>query len=179
VQQTPLFAAILALTALSAWLWLRERSARLRAIALRQLLDGADALEARLHDYKARMKRLKVLVGQLPADLSAAAMLRIDTDGQVRNALREILAHRLWIKDQSMTATQKALDEAVAAISRSSDQLARHLLQLDEVSEQLQAAGRGLRSAYQEASAAIAAAQRRDSGPGNIVPGEPPTPTRH
>ncbi len=178
MQQAAFLAIILALTALSGWLWHRERTARLRAAALRQLLDGADALEARLHDYRTRMKRLKSLLHQLPSDMTNPSMLRVDTDAQVQSALRDMLAHRLWIKRESGTATQQALDEAVRAIQRSADQLAIHLGQLDDVSEQLQAAGRGLRSAYQEASAAIAA-QRRDGLTGEPLADDPPTPTRH
>lgn len=179
VQQAFFLAIILALTALSGWLWHRERSARLRAAALRQLLDGADALEARLQDYRSRMARLKGLLHQLPSDMTASAMLRVDTEAQVQNALREVLAHRLWIKRESGTATQRVLDEAVKAIERTGEQLAAHLRQLDEVSEQLQAAGAGLRSAYQEASAALAA--RRDAGTGGEggFEADPPTPTRH
>jgi prefoldin subunit 5 len=178
VQQATFLAIILAFTALSGWLWHRERTARLRAAALRQLLDGADALEARLHDYRTRMKRLKSLLHQLPSDMTNPSMLRVDTDAQVQSALRDMLAHRLWIKRESNTATQQSLDEAVRAIQRSADQLAVHLGQLDDVSEQLQAAGRGLRSAYQEASAVIAA-QRRDGLTGEPLANDPPTPTRH
>jgi len=178
VQQAYLMVIILALTALSGWLWVRERAARLRSIALRQLLDGADALETQLLDYKSRMTRLKGLLGQLPSDMTASAMVRVDTDAQVQTALRDMLAHRLWIKQHSMTATQAALDEAVRAIQRSADQLSGHLRQLDEVSEQLTAAGRGLRSAYQEASTVLTA-QRRDGGSDEPLAAEPPTPTRH
>jgi hypothetical protein len=178
VQQAAFVAIILVLAALSGWLWHRERTARLRAAALRQLLDGADALEAGLHDYRTRMQRLKSLLTQLPSDMTSPAMLRVDTDAQVQSALRDMLAHRLWIKRESGTATQQALDDAVRAIQRSAEQLAVRLGQLDDVSEQLQAAGRGLRSAYLEASAALAA-QRRDGLPGEPLADDPPAPTRH
>ena len=179
VQQAFFLAIILALAALSGWLWHRERATRLRAAALRQLLDGADALEARLQDYRARMTRLKGLLHQLPSDMTASAMLRVDTEAQVQSALRDVLAHRLWIKRESGSASQQVLDEAVRAIERTGDQLAARLRQLDEVSEQLQAAGAGLRSAYQGASAALAAQRREPGTSGEPVGGEPPTPTRH
>ncbi len=179
MQQAYLFAVIGALTALSAWLWQRERTASRRATSLRQLLDGADALEARLHDYKARMQRLRGLLTQLPPDMTGSAMLRVDADAQVQHALRDMLAHRLWIQRESATASQQALDQAVLAIERSGDQLAQQLRLLDAVGDELQAAGRGLRSAYQEASAAQATAQRRDGGDGPRIVGDPPTSTRH
>lgn len=177
MQQVLLFAIILALASLAGWLWHRERSARLRAAALRQLLDGADALEARLQDYRARMARLKGLLHKLPPDMTAPAMLRVDTEAQVQTALRDVLAHRLWIKRESALASQRVLDEAVLAIERTADHLAARLRQLDEVSEQLQAAGAGLRTAYQEASAALAA--RRESSMANDDPGSGLPPAAH
>jgi chromosome segregation ATPase len=181
VSQLSLVGVIVGLTLLSAWLWHRERVARRRGTALRQLLDCADQLEAQIHDYRSRMLRLKSLLTQLPSDMTGSALPGVDTEAQVQSALRDMLAHRLWIKRESLTASQTALDDAVRALQRSSDQLAQKLQQLDEVSAQLQAAGQGLRSAYQEASAALAAMQGqrgRDLGdPG--YPAEPPTPTRH
>jgi chromosome segregation ATPase len=180
VSQVSLLGIIIALTVLSLWLWYRERVARLRGTALRQLLDGADQLEAQILDFRTRMQRLKGLLNQLPSDMTGNAMPGMDTEAQVQSALRDVLAHRLWIKRESLTASQRDLDEAVRAVHRSSEQLALKLQQLDEVGDQLQAAGRGLRSAYQEASAAMAAMQRREPPPaGAIEAAQPPTPTRH
>jgi hypothetical protein len=154
-------------------LYFRLRGLRRRDSALRELLDGADALERQLHEYRDRMTNLKRLVSRLPSDMTATAMASINPESQVRTALRDVLAHRLWIKQQGQTATQDALDLAVDALNRSRDQLANQLKLLDEVAGQLEAAGQGLRSAYQEASAAIAA---RSSGPNPIVDGND---TRH
>ena len=171
---------ILGLTVLSAWLWHRERVARLRGTALRQLLDGADQLETKIHDYKTRMTRLKGLLTQLPSDMTGGTLPGLDIDAQVQIALKDMLGHRLWIKRESQTASQLALEAAVRAMQRSSEQLAQKLLQLDDVSEQLHAAGRGLRSAYQEATTALASMQRTREGPGAVPSdADPPTPTRH
>lgn len=161
-----------ALLLIGVWAWKRQRGWRRRGDALRELLDGADALEAQLHDYKTRMLALRQLLTRLPSDMTAPAMTSIDPDKQVRQALRDVLAHRLWIKQQGQTATQDALDQAVEALTRSREQLAHQLKLLDEVAGQLEQAGQGLRSAYQEASAALAR-----SGRGNpIVDGND---TRH
>ena len=168
--------ALVALLGLA--LWLRERVVNRRGRALRDLLDGADALEEQLQDYRRRMLSLRQTLTQLPSDMTAPAMASIDPDRQVKTALREVLAHRLWIKQQSGSATQKALDEAVAALNRSRTQLASQLGLLDEAADQLQAAGQGLRSAYQGASAVLAPGAAAKPKPRPQLP-DPPTPTRH
>ncbi|HET7845162.1 MAG TPA: hypothetical protein VFL14_13490 [Xanthomonadales bacterium] len=159
---------VLAMAAIGLWLWQRARYWRLRENALRDLLDGADALEAQLEDYKSRMQRLRAMLTKLPSDMTAPAMTSIDPDVQVKNAKRDILAHRLWIQRESGNATQKSLDEAVAALRKSRVQLEDQLKLLDEVAAELEQAGQGLKSAYKEASAALAA----------VPKGEPPRPPR-
>ena len=151
-----LIAAVAGLVFAGVMLWWHWYALRRRGSALRELLDGADALEAQLHEYKQRMTDLKRLLAQLPSDMTAPAMASIDPNSQVQHALKEILAHRLWIKQEGATATQDALDRACAAIQRSRDQLAEQLLQLDEVGRELERAGKGLRSAYVEAAQAAA-----------------------
>src|SRR5690349_1793599 len=69
-----------------------------RDVALRDLLDGADALEEQLHECRERMKKLQSLLAQLPSDMTGSAMSSLDPEGQVKTALRDVLAHRLWIK---------------------------------------------------------------------------------
>ncbi len=166
------------LTALG--LWVTQHGWKRRDRAIRALLDGADALEAQLHDYKTRMQRLRSILTLLPSDMTAPAMANIDPDSQVKTALREVLAHRLWIKKESANATQRALDDAVAALDRSREQLARQLGLLDEVAGQLDDAGRTLRSAYLAASAALSAASRAAQSPGNPgLSSDPPTQSRH
>jgi len=165
-----LFVVVLvaAMAAIGIWLWLRARYWRLRENALRDLLDGADALEAQLEDYKSRMQRLRGMLTKLPSDMTGTAMTTIDPDVQVKNAKRDILAHRLWIQRESSKATQQALDEAVAAMHKSRVQLEEQLKLLDDVAGELEQAGQGLKSAYKEASAALAA----------VPKGEVPRPPR-
>ena len=106
-------------------LYFRMRGLRRRDNALRNLLDGADALERQLHEYRDRMTHLKSLVGRLPSDMTATAMSSINPENQVRTALRDILAHRLWIKREGATATIEALDLACDAVVTSRARLRR------------------------------------------------------
>ena len=135
-------------------LYFRLRGLRRRDNALRELLDGADALERQLHEYRDRMTHLKSLVARLPSDMTAPAMASINPENQVRSALREILAHRLWIKREGAIATIEALDVACEAMTKSRDQLEHQLRLLDEVGLQLEEAGKGLRQAYTEVRSA-------------------------
>jgi chaperonin cofactor prefoldin len=159
-------------------LWLRQRSHGRRSGALRELLDSADALEAQLHDYKTRMQGLRSLLTRLPSDMTAPAIASIDPDAQVQTALREVLAHRLWIKRESGSATQEALDAAVAALRKSRVQLEQQLSLLDQVANELESAGSALRAAYREASAAMAA-QRSTGEPARPDTGPNPPPRLH
>jgi hypothetical protein len=158
----------------------RELAWRRRDLALRQLLDGADALEAQLHDYRSRMRLLRGLIEKLPDDGVARAMSKVDADSQVQTALRDVLAHRLWIKQHAATADQIALDSAVSALVRSRDQIAAQLRALDDVGRDLQRAGQGLRNAWEEATAALQEQQQRaDRKPTAPLAELPASPTRH
>jgi len=119
-----------------------------RDVALRDLLDGADALEEQLHECRERMKKLQSLLAQLPSDMTGSAMSSLDPEGQVRTALRDVLAHRLWIKQNGSTASQAELDQAREAIRKSRDQLGEQLKKLDEVGQELAEAGATLKAAY-------------------------------
>ena len=128
-----------------------------RDVALRDLLDGADALEEQLHECRERMKKLQTLLAQLPSDMTGSAMSSLDPEGQVKTALRDVLAHRLWIKQNGATATQKELDEARQAIRKSRDQLGEQLQKLDEVGQELAEAGATLKAAYSRSAPRVAA----------------------
>ena len=130
-------------------LWHQHRLKK-HSDALRALLDGADALEAQLLEYRDRMTNLKALVARLPSDMTAPAMKSINPDSEVRVALQDVLAHRLWIKREGATATIEMLVEAREALRRSRVKLEEQLTLLDDVGGQLERAGQGLRSAYQE-----------------------------
>ena len=140
--------ALAALVVLGAWLAYKLSRRDRRDDALRSLLDGADALERQLHDCRERMQKLQKLLGQLPSDMTRPALAALDPEGQVKTALRDVLAHRLWIQQNGETASLQQLDEALHAISKSRDALSEQLRRLDEVGNDLAAAGAELKAAY-------------------------------
>lgn len=168
-----LLAAVVGLIVIAGGVYWHHRSLRRHTDALRALLDGADELEAQLLEYRNRMTNLKQLLARLPSDMTAPAMASINPEGEVRVALQDVLAHRLWIKREGATATLEALDQAGEALKRSRVQMEQQLKLLDEVGRQLEAAGHGLREAYKEAgssrpgaraAAPGMAARRNDDG---------------
>jgi chaperonin cofactor prefoldin len=140
--------ALAAFVVLGAWLAYKLSRRDRRDDSLRSLLDGADALERQLHDCRERMQKLQKLLAQLPSDMTRPALAALDPEGQVKTALRDVLAHRLWIQQNGETASQQQLDEALNAISKSRDALAEQLRRLDEVGNELAAAGAELKAAY-------------------------------
>jgi hypothetical protein len=106
------------------WQWRR------REASMRRLLDGADALEATLLACRTRMQQLKSMLEVLPEEMSAEANAALTADDKVQAALRDLLGHRLWIKQHAVEATLRELDAACLAIEQS---LARMQLQLDRL----------------------------------------------
>jgi uncharacterized membrane-anchored protein YhcB (DUF1043 family) len=158
-------AAMLTLLAIAGFaLAVRLLKSNRRDVALRDLLDGADALEEQLHECRVRMKKLQGLLAQLPSDMTGSAMSSLDPEGQVRTALRDVLAHRLWIKQNGATASQKELDEAREAIRKSRDQLGQQLQKLDEVGQELAQAGATLKAAYSRSAPRVAPAGKQKNG---------------
>ncbi len=95
----------------------------------RALVDGADELEISLQRCRERMAELKQMLGRLPSEMAANANASLDARDAFQVALREVLAHRLWIRDHAAQATLSELrtaHEALASSKRSVDvQLAR------------------------------------------------------
>lgn len=92
--------------------WVRRRGAQ-RARAVRELLDAADALEARLRTAR----------GEVEAIAGDGA------HSPIRDALREMLRQRLWLREHGTTASLHDLarvrDSIDAARARIEQQLAR------------------------------------------------------
>lgn len=131
---TTLGLAGLALAALLLWWALRGRR---RDRSLRQLLDLADEMEGLLDRSQARMQALQAVVGRVPQDIAAVAQASLDSALPVREAKRDLLQHRLWIKHHGQTARQSELDAACAALGRARDRLAGGLAELDHAGEAL------------------------------------------
>ena len=121
-------------------LFVRQRQWRSRELAMRRLLDGADALEAQLLACRARMQQLKSMLAVLPEEMSADANLALTADDKVQAALRDLLAHRLWIKQHAAEATPSELGAACAAIEQSHGLMHAQLTRLDAIAAELAAA---------------------------------------
>lgn len=130
----------LASTVLVLFAWLRERAWRRRQSAIRALLDGADALEAQLQECRQRMQRLREMLTVLPEEMSADADTALSADGKVQAALKDLLAHRLWIQQNAAAASQQQLDAARAALAQSSTTLGAQIERLGAVTADLERA---------------------------------------
>ncbi len=124
---------------------LRQRRLTQRARVMRRLLDGADALESQLLECRARMQQLRTMLVALPEEMSAVANSALDDD-KVQAGLRDLLAHRLWIKQHAGSASQHELTTACAAIEQSYQVMQSQLARLDAITGELAAAQLSARS---------------------------------
>lgn len=127
-------------------LWLRERGVRGRENAIRALLDGADALESRLQECRERMLHLRDMLIVLPDEMSARADSALQADTKVQAALRDLLAHRLWIQQHAGSASLRELGQAQQALEQSGATLQAQLDRLAAISTDLQRAQADARS---------------------------------
>lgn len=111
----------------------RERRWRRREQALRVLLDEADALEAGLLICRERMQTLRGMLVDFPEEMTGDADEALAADDKVQAALRDLLQHRLWIRQHAEAADQTALDTAVSALRQSRRSVDGQLQRLDEI----------------------------------------------
>lgn len=132
--------ALLAAAALLISIWLRRHQLRTREHVIRGLLDSADALEAQLHECKRRMQCLRGMLSVLPEEMSAQADSALQADAKVKAALKDLLAHRLWIQQHAGTATLQQLNAAGAALNQSSSTLTAQIERLTVITTDLETA---------------------------------------
>ena len=135
-----LLTAAVAATVMFATLYMRECNLNRRQQAIRTLLDGADALEAQLQTCRERMQRLREMLSILPEEMSARADSALSADFKVQAALKDLLAHRLWIQQHAETATIAQFDVARSALEQSAKTLAALLQRLDDAASALERA---------------------------------------
>jgi hypothetical protein len=135
-------AVAVAVLVLAGW---RERRRRQDAGLLGEILDLADALERELLECRARLREIPALATALPPTESARATLTAEP--LVQDALRDLLAHRLWLKDHAAAASRQELLSARDALAATRGALARQLDRLADVRTDLAQAAHGIRSA--------------------------------
>jgi predicted nuclease with TOPRIM domain len=121
-------------------LWSRERDWRRRHAIIRALLDGADALEAQLQECRQRMQRLRGMLSVLPEEMSAQADAALSADSKVQEALKDLLAHRLWIQQNAQGASLDQLNAARSALTQSSATLNAQIERLTAITTELERA---------------------------------------
>lgn len=107
----------------------RERRLRRRRALLVEIMDLADALERELLETRARLREVPALAASLP--LSARATLAAEP--LVQEALRDLLAHRLWLKDHGARAATPELGRARDALVATRASLTHQLDRLADV----------------------------------------------
>ncbi|WP_348058536.1 hypothetical protein [Dokdonella sp.] len=109
--------------------WQRERWLRHKRQVLTEILDLADALERELLECRARLREIPALAASLSPSEQLSARATLAAEPQVQDALRDLLAHRLWLKDHAADASigelTSARDALVATRTSLNAQLAR------------------------------------------------------
>jgi len=82
---------------------------------MRELLDSADALEARLRAARAE---IEAVVGE-------------DAEDPIRDAMREMLRQRLWLRDHGKSASLEQLTEVRVSIDVARARIEQQLLQIE------------------------------------------------
>jgi hypothetical protein len=132
--------ATLVVAVLLAGLWLRERRLRRRPELLAAIMDEADALERELRECRARLREIPPLVATLPPSAQLSARATLVAEPQVQAALRDLLSHRLWLKEHAASATLAELESAHKALAGAKAGLVTQLARLADVREELDAA---------------------------------------
>lgn len=117
--------------------WVVWRETR-RQRALRTLYGEADGLEHDLKECRTRLARAHASMSIGPNPIAGEA----DANQAVNAALRELLAHRLWLRDKAGDANQRELDAAVTAIGKARASLGGQLQALASAQSALENAVR-------------------------------------
>lgn len=99
-----------------------------------RLLRGADQLEADIKQCRRRLDQAHAAVTvtpSLPSAGSASARTAID------KALRNLLEHRLWIRDKAPHASQAKLEQAADALEHAQASIHQQLDALKEARQEL------------------------------------------
>lgn len=114
--------------------------ARRRQRTLTRIMDDADAMEALLHRTRDKMGAMQSVVERMPADIAADARASLDSDARVQAGFRDLLQHRMWLQQNSDSASLAALDEAATALRKARQRLSAELERLDDAGAELDSA---------------------------------------
>ena len=106
---------LLTLTAAGIAALLLRRVPAKRRLAMRELLDSADALEARLRVARAEIE----------------AVIGDEADDPIRDAMREMLRQRLWLRDHGKSASFEQLTEVRISIDAARARIEQQLRQIE------------------------------------------------
>lgn len=112
---TPFILTVLAAVVAGIAALLLRRGPAKRRHAMRELLDSADALEARLRAARAE---IEAVVGE-------------DAEDPIRDAMREMLRQRLWLRDHGKSASLEQLTEVRVSIDVARARIEQQLLQIE------------------------------------------------
>lgn len=154
---------VLALLIVGYMLFTRHSSRRIRA--LNQLLNEADSFEQVLREAREKSTEMKDLVNHVPEEMSASTKAWLSIDADIKRALKDLLAHRMWIKDEGANASKQQLDEAIRAMRSSKAKIEQQLGELHRAGDSLkQVTAEALAKAAQEpASLRRSAAEEQDN----------------
>lgn len=130
--------ALLAVIACAVIIYILLREVRHQR-ALRTLYLEADGLERDLKECRSRLARAHASMSAGPSQPAAG---EAEARQAVDAALRELLAHRLWLRDEAGGANQRELDAAVVAIGKARGALGRQLQELASAQNALETAVR-------------------------------------
>ena len=130
-EDTLTIAATAAVLLFAAW-W-RERLLHRKPRVLAEILDLADSMEGELLECRARLREIPALTANLAPGAQLSARATLAAEPQVQDALRDLLAHRLWLKDHAAAASLQELRSARDALAVTRASLARQIHRLAEV----------------------------------------------
>lgn len=119
-------------------LFLRRRLAQ-RNESVRTLLLLADRLEDDLKTCRVRLQQAHAVMSLNP---DAPAASEQEARNAIDQGLRGLLQQRIWIRDQSPRASQRALNEAATAMAANRDRLQPLLAALGQAQRDLDSAMR-------------------------------------
>lgn len=119
---------------LFAW---RERRLRERRTLLQQILDLADAFERQLIDCRNQMRAMPQRGGNDPAEALPQPVALAAATAMIDSGLRDLLAHRLWLRRESARAPLQALIAARDALAQAQSGLQAQMARLADARAEL------------------------------------------